>query len=223
MNTNYGKLPDDLPFDVDKHRATPFKINDKSDKSGKAQLTQILIEAIKLIIEKKPKTPHQKKDINPAEKKRNLDIENLKRILSTIHIQTFDYFLDESPDYLVGKIFHYFENFKTVLKSNSFHLYDDDDVLKLLNKVFKQWEILLSFGQHYIDNSHTNRYKFFYPNNKEHHEEAGRDLLILLKNKTLLLKSFKEFLKIIREKYLEIDLIETNKIAFEDYLSYQSE
>lgn len=222
FNTHFGKIPDDLPFDVAKHRATPFKIVDKSDKNGKNELIKVLGEAIKLIIEKSPLKPHEKKTIDPEKKKRNLDIENLNRIMSTIHIQTFDYFLDESPDYLIGMIFHYFESFKTVKNSNSFHIYNEE-VLALLNKTYKQWEVLLSFGQHYIDNSHTNRYKFYYPNDKKQYEEAERDIKILIKNKKLLLKSFKELLKLIREQYLEIDLKETSRIAFEDYLSYQSE
>lgn len=70
LNTNYGKLPDDLPFDVDKHRATPFKIVDKSDKNGKGQLTQILKDAIKIIIEKSPKRPHEEKETNLKDKRR---------------------------------------------------------------------------------------------------------------------------------------------------------
>lgn len=222
FNTDYGKVPDDLPFDVDKHRVTPFKITDKSDKSGKNQLTQVLKDAIKLIIEKNPNKPHFKKNINPEEKKRNLDVENLKRILSTIHIQTFDYFLDKLPDYLIGNIFHYFESYKSVIKSNSFHLYRND-ILKLLNKIFNQWEILLSFGQHYTSNSQTNNYKFSYPIDIEQYELAKKDLSILLKNKMLLSKSFKQLLIIIREQYMEIDLKETSKIAFEDYLSYQKD
>lgn len=221
LNTYYGKLPDDLPFDVDRHRVTPFKIIDKSDKSGKTQLVQVLKDAIKTIIEKSPQKPHQKKDINPEEKKRNLDIENLKRILSTIHFQTFDYFLDESPDYLVGKIFHYFESYKSVIKSNSFHLYNDE-VLKLLNKIYKHWGVLLSFGEHYFDKAHTDVYKFIFPNDKKQYEKAEKDFEIILKNKKLLSKTFKALLSIVREQYLEIDMKETSKKAFEDYLSYQS-
>lgn len=222
FNTNFGKIPDDLPFDVSKHRVTPFSITEKSDKTGKKELSNVLNLAIKLIIQNSPLKPNERKNTNPEEEKRKLDVENLKKIMNTIHIQTFDYFLEESPDYLIGNIFHYFESFKSVIKSNSFHLYSND-ILKSLNKIFTQWEILLSFGQHYTNNSHTNIYKFSYSLNKEQYEQAEKDLKILLKNKILLSKSFKQLLKIIREQYMEIDLKETSKIAFEDYQRYQLE
>jgi|SRR6218665_945439 len=220
LNTNYGKLPEDLPFDVDKHRVSPFKIYDKSDKSGKVQLTQLLKDAIKLIIEEQPLKPHKKENINTEEKKRNLDIENLERLLSSIHLPTFDFFLEEVPDSIVGNIFHYFEGYKSIMRSSTFHIYDKE-ILDFLEKIYANWETLLSYGHRYDNTGNSNMYKFFFPKGEQEIDIARSDLYMLFEEKVELTKNFKELLNSIREKYLEIDLIDTSKRAFEDYTTYQ--
>jgi hypothetical protein len=221
LNTNYGELPNDLPFDVDKHRATPFKIVDKSDKNGKGQLTQILKDAIKIIIEKSPKRPHEEKEIKPEERKRELDIENISWILSSIHIPTFDNFLDEAPDYIPGNIFHYAEGYKSIFRSNTFHIYNEE-VLNLLQNIYDNWQLLLSFGHRYDNTGSQNIYKFFFPNNTVDAEYARNDMHMLFEKRVDLTENFKELLNNIRTNYLEINLKDTSRIAFEDYLSYQS-
>ena len=54
FNKEFGVFPQDLPFDIDRHRTTPFSIKDKTDKSGKAQLSQVLKSALITIIQQKP-------------------------------------------------------------------------------------------------------------------------------------------------------------------------
>jgi hypothetical protein len=223
FNTNYGDFPNDLPFDVDRHRATKFKINDKSDKSGKNELTKVLGEAIKLIIERSPLKPHEKKLISPEEKKRNLDVEKLTWVLSTIHIPTFDNFLNEAPELLVYNQLHYFEGFNAVLKSNEFYLYDKI-LLKKLENVFYRLDKSLSFGHHYNFLNNVKMSKFTFPTyEQKDYEKAKADFEMLIENIDELKKDFKDMISYIRENYLEINLKETSKIAFEDYLSYQSE
>jgi len=222
FNSSFGKIPDDLPFDVAKHRTTPFKIVDKSDKSGKAQLTQVLKDAIKMIIEKSPKKPHEEKEINPEEKKRKLDIENIYWILSSIHIPTFDNFLEEAPELLIYDQLHYFEGFSAILKSNKFYLYDKA-LLKKLKNIHSMLDKSLSYGHHYIFLSNARKSKFTFPYDKEDYEETMNDFRMLIENINKLKKDFKNLISYIRENYLEINLTETSKKAFEDFLSYQSD
>lgn len=223
FNTFYGKIPDDLPFDVAKHRATPFKIIDKTDNSGKNKLTKDLADAIRLTVEKSPLKPHQEKNVTPEEKKRNLDIDNLKKILSTIHIPTFDSFLEDAPELLIYNQLHYFEGFKAVLNSNLFYLYDQI-LLEKIKKVFTLLNKSLSFGHHYVFLSNSKTSKFVFPAfNQNDYDAAMEDYRMLIENINLLKIDFKDLITYIRENYIEIDLKETSKIAFEDYLSYQSE
>lgn len=224
FNTHYGKIPDDLPFDVDKHRTTPFKINNKLDKNGKGQLTQNLKEAIKIIIEKSPKRPHEEKIVNPEVIKRNRDIENLKKILNTIHIKTFDNFIDEAPYFLVYDFLHYYEGFSAMFKSNTFHIHNLD-VLDLMKKVYDNLETALSlnFTHHYWMSANSRILKFTYPEDEKGYKLATKDFEILFNNNGQLKKNFNILIKYIKENYLEIDIEETSRLAFEDYLSYQSE
>lgn len=222
VNSNYGRIPDDLPFDVDKHRVTQFIINDKSDKSGKAQLTQTLRNAIKIIIESSPKKPHQEKEINYNEKKRKLDIENIYWIFSSIHIPTFDNFLEEAPELLVYDQLHYFEGFSAILRSNKFYLYDKV-LLKKLKNIHLMLDKSLSYGQHYVFLNNIKKSKFTFPYDKEEYEDTMNDFRMLIENIDKLKKDFKNLISYIRENYLEVDLTETSKKAFEDFLSYQSD
>jgi hypothetical protein len=223
FNTNYGDFPNDLPFDVDRHRATKFKINDKSDKGSKNELTKVLSESIKLILENAPLKPYQEKKVTPEEKKRNLDIDNLKKILSTIHIPTFDSFLEDAPELLIYNQLHYFEGFKAVLNSNLFYLYDQI-LLEKIKTVFTLLNKSLSFGQHYIFLNNAKTSKFVFPAfDQNDYDEAMEDFKILIENINQLKIDFKDLISYVRENYIEIDLKETSKIAFEDYLSYQSE
>lgn len=223
LNTNYGQLPNDLPFDVDKHRATKFKIINKLDKGSKNELTKVLVEAIKLIIEKSPLKTFQEKTLNPEAVKKNRDIKNLKKILSTIHIKTFDDFIDEAPSFLVYDFLHYYEGFNAMFKSNTFHIHNVE-VLDLIQKVYDNLETALSlnFAHHYWMPPNSKRSKFTYPNDEKGYKIAIKDFEILFQNNEQLKKNFNTLIKYVRENYLEIDLEETSKNAFNDYLSYQS-
>jgi len=59
-NTDYGNFPTDLPFDIDRHRTTKYKVKDKNDKSGKNQLSNVLKEAIITILRHSPLKPSEK-------------------------------------------------------------------------------------------------------------------------------------------------------------------
>ena len=57
LNEEFGKFPDDLPFDFDRHRIMRFRIKKDDIKSGITNLSSKLIEAISLIIDKNPAYP----------------------------------------------------------------------------------------------------------------------------------------------------------------------
>ena len=217
-NLKFGKFPEDLPFDIDRHRITTFKIEDKNDKSGKSALSKILKESIKTIIEKSPLKPSQIKKETPEEKKRRLDVENLKWILESIHIPTFDMFLQEFPDFIIHRIFHFELNFISILESSSFHLYDKK-LLKLLKNYKLLLEKSLSYYKHYYSNPGIKGYTFTSTTvYGEKIKDADRDYQILIKVAVELKKSFSALLKYVREDYLEIDVNETSAVALKNYI-----
>ena len=148
FNTFHGTFPNDLPYDIDRHRAIPFSISDKNDNNGKGNLTKILTTAVKAIIESAPLKPHEKLGETTEQKKRKIDIANLKWALSAIHIPTFDSFLEEIPDRIIGRIFYFKDHFNAVLESNTFHIYNDE-LRNSIENFKNSWNKSLSFYQHY--------------------------------------------------------------------------
>lgn len=217
FNTNYGSFPNDLPFDVDRHRATVFSIKDKTDKVGKSQLSSVLKNAIEAIIKAAPLKPNELKNLSPTEIKRKKDVENLKQLLNYVHVPTVDLFLEDVPSTVIDEIFYYQEGFREFLESNSFHIYDKK-LLKILIDLNNNWKIILSYGKHYDSERIGNNYKFYIPyHDKPGHAEAFSDYNYLLKVRLELEKNFKNLFKLIRLEYLEIDLDESSKKAFEMY------
>ncbi|MFA6273964.1 MAG: hypothetical protein WC662_02280 [Candidatus Paceibacterota bacterium] len=217
FNTNYGNFPDDLPFDVDRHRATVFSIKDKNDKVGKKQLSSVLKTAIEAIIKAEPLKPNELKNLSPAEIKHKKNIENLRKLLNFIHVPTIDLFMEDIPSTVIKEIFYYQEGYREYIESNSFHIYDKK-LLKLLTDINNNWQILLSFGKHYDSERIGNNYKFHIPyHDKPGHAEAQSNYNYLLTVRLELERNFKALFKLIRLEYLEIDLDKTSKMALEIY------
>jgi len=222
FNKEFGTFPKDLPFDVDRHRATSFSIKDKNDKSGKAQLSQVLKSALKTIIEQNPLKKTDRKKLSPKAKKRNIDIANLKWCLQYLHISTMDYFLQEMPSRIIKHIFFYQQGFREVVESNSFHIYDEK-LSSLVTDLNKNWSISLAYGHQYDSDRLGNYYKYYTPSDIFPNDKSQEEYNYLLKVREVLIEVFKSFLLHIRSEYLEVDLNETSKAALENYQKETSE
>ena len=216
FNTEFGTFPQDLPFDIDRHRATPFSIKNKNDKSGKSQLSKVLKNAFKVIIEQKPLKKVDQKKLSPQAKKRKIDITNLKWCLKYIHIPTMDYFLEEMPSRIIKNIFFYQQGFREVVESNSFHIYEEK-LLSLITELNKNWSISLAYGHQYDPDRFGNYYKYYTPSDIFPNDKSQEEYNYLLKVREEFIEVFKSFLQYIRTEYLEIDLDATSKIAVENY------
>lgn len=216
FNTEFGTFPQDLPFDIDRHRATPFSIKNKNDKSGKSQLSKVLKNAFKVIIEQKPLKKVDQKKLSPQAKKRKIDITNLKWCLKYIHIPTMDYFLEEMPSRIIKSIFFYQQGFREVVESNSFHIYEEK-LLSLITELNKNWSISLAYGHQYDPDRFGNYYKYYTPSDIFPNDKSQEEYNYLLKVREEFIEVFKSFLQYIRTEYLEIDLDATSKIALENY------
>jgi hypothetical protein len=214
FNKHYGNFPNDLPFDIDRHRSTPFKITGKDDKSGKNEFFSLLTQAFKAIIDKDPLKPHESKKITPEEKKRELDIKNLQKIFETIHIPTFDHFIEEFPQRILKDIYYYKEYFIGTIENSSFFIYNEEVSSKITT--FKNnWIKSLSFAQHYGGYDSENYYHYYIPADLFPNQESERDFFFLAKHRDLLNDSFRVLLNYIRLNYLEIDIEKASKKAYE--------
>jgi hypothetical protein len=219
FNTNFGSFPKDLPFDIDRHRASPFLIKDNSDKEGKNKLTQLLNTAIYPILKESPLRPTELKSLSPKKRKRELDIKNLEWIMSSINIIAFDNFIERMPTTIISNILHYKDWFHNITVSNSFHIYDEK-LNELIYNFGNNWEKSLSMDKYYLPDGYGKSYKFNIPFDVFPDDKAEEDFRKLTKVCIELKKNFKDLLAYIRKEYLEIDLDLTSEKALKDYEQY---
>ena len=226
FNTFYGKMAD-RPFDIITNRCLDYKydFNPERDKnyrtSGKSDLTKNLFQAIKLIFIKNPQKPRDS-EFNPDKIKQERDIKQIKNLLSKINLDILDEHinLDNSPFRIWHGIFGFQHDFNSILISSSFHLHDKK-LWELLKEINKQWEITLSFGDYYQSQPPS---EYYYFDGQEHLPDKVDQDCLKIKNASLTLKTYlKELSTYIHEKYLEIDLQETNQKALNDYILTQKE
>jgi hypothetical protein len=156
FNTAYGKFPDDVPFDIDRHRASPFifellsqvRPTKKQIAALKEPLIELLYDALRLIIKSQPVKPAFGEEISPDQKKRMQDLVMLKRLLSSIHIPTLDLHIEEALNQVYHRVFYFWESFNEIVSSSSFHFYDQK-LMELVKKMHSAWGESLSYGARY--------------------------------------------------------------------------
>ena len=217
FNLNFGTFPDDLPFDIDRHRVISFRVNDKKDTSGKKQLSNILVKAIKGILDGNPLRPYDKSRDTEENRKRRIDINNLEWCLGYLNIKTFDYFLREIPTVIIGDIFFYKDSFCSIVESNSFHIYDEE-LMNLVLLFKSNWDESLSYHQHYHEYGiRKQNYKFYLPMDVFPNKSAEQDFKHITEVAIELESDFKRLLDYIRNNYLEIDLDKTSQLALKRF------
>jgi hypothetical protein len=214
FNKEYGVFPNDVPFDIDRHRIADFIIKNKNDKKGKDDLKNILKNAVEQIIKINPPKPSDSMTLDPEIIKKRNDIKQIKLVLSSLHIPSIDHFISQFPDYIQDDIFHYWESFNAIVSSSLFFIYDEL-VSELINKFHSIWRICLSFDHRY--RSSTKADFFIFDSTLDvFTAEQEKDYNYLKGEKIKLAKVFYEILNLIRKNYLEIDLEATSNAAFSE-------
>jgi len=90
FNQDQGQFPEDLPFDFVQQRASPYSFAEAQQKLEREKLAKFLKNAINAIIEKNPKTPVELRGLSRKKLEHEHDVENIKWLMSTIHIPTLD-------------------------------------------------------------------------------------------------------------------------------------
>jgi hypothetical protein len=212
LNTAYGPI-EDLPFDFDRHRASPYRLQEDSLRSAEvAKLEQLVFEALRVIIATDP--PYPTHPLNPEQERRRRDIINLRWVMESIHLPSLERHIVEAPGYIRIDLFHFYESFEAIFNSKSFHLYDLD-LLKRLKRVHKLWAQSLAFYEHYEGDLRGGS-RFSERRTKEQRRD-WRTIVSLVRKLGLALD---DLLLAIREKYLEINLDETSESAWDNYVAF---
>lgn len=215
FNTKFGEMRD-LPFDFDRHRASPYMLDQNSKNSDNNKLVELLNTAIQSIITANPNRPAIIKSISPKELQRARDIENIKWALTALHIPTLDQHFKQSPRCLEDKALYFFEQFNFIADNSLFHLYDKEleDAFRCLHHA---WDVSTAFFSYYQPNPTGSFHIFSNPGDgmlSKNQQEAWDEIE---RSNTVMRDSLKKILALVRENYIEIDIVESTRLAWSEY------
>ncbi len=215
FNTEYGKFPDDLPFDFDRHRAAKYVATAEPTKQHKSDLKVLLIEAIGGIFSANPIKTNE--CLSPEQTKRSRDSIQVTNLLSTLHLPTLEDHIEQLPRVISDNIFFHWEDFKGIIENYLFHIYDPV-LLKSLKRFHKHFQATLQYGFNY--HPVGNRSIFSNPMDAPLDEAQEESWQAIAKSAGLMKKELNKILVYVRENFVEIDISETNKIAWQRRIDF---
>lgn len=222
FNSEYGTFPEDIPFDIRHHRIAKYKFKETDNsKKPKDELAELLYEAIKAIYTKNPIRPMDE-GLSIDQIQRQRDVKQLKRVMESIHLPTLDQFVDDLPGYMYGENFHFWEGFNGIVLASNFHLYDKT-AFQLIKEIHESWGECLSQGAHYRTSSNYNMHFSSNIGDQQFDKKQQSAWDKIEQARRQLYNSVKDLLNVIREKYIEIELTETNRIAWQEYIDFNKE
>lgn len=214
----------DLPFDFDRHRVSKFKVRPDTNRLADIRrLTTLLVEAITLIVTSKPKTPRELEGLSEGETKRARDLENIRWFLRNMNSGYLDAHIEQMPDILDAEAIWVADSLTGVTQSSDFRLYDGD-VEEAMRGVQQSLSDTLAFDQFYRETASWRRHAFGrrLPDFDENEEEADAYRKIR-EARNALSTHLRQLLLLLHERYLEIDISETNRECARRYLAAHKE
>lgn len=219
FNTAFGKMAD-LPFDIDRQRASGYRLEDKNEADdARKNLGNLLAVALRTILQVNP--PKRMAIATPEEERRRRDVANIQWLLEYVHWPTLEAHLEASPKFISFEVMHFWETFSAVIRSKSFYLYDTE-LLKKFESVLHHWGHSLAFYQHYEGKRGIrgaiftrNRNSGLTQEERRHWQEieaANRDLSVAID----------DLLSDIRKRYLDIDIDRMNEAAWARYIASEN-
>ncbi len=149
--------------------------------------------------------------------KRNRDVEVLRRVLSTIHIPTIDQHVVDSPYMISDSVLYFWEGFNSAVTGSLFNLYDKE-LEGLLREFHSAWEKSVAFGQYYHANHSGSAYIFSNPGDAPFSELQEAAWEAILNANSTMKECLRKIIEMVRDKYIEMDVEETNFTAWNDYV-----
>ncbi len=200
INESHGKV-ELLPFDFDRHRATPFTLAE--GKGSPKELTKTLTDAISLIILKDPPRPKAGR-FNLAEAERERDLTNLRWLLGSINWPTIDEHISSGPKFLSAASTHFYDEVISIVSSTLFHIYDKE-LEKRIQAFVKHWTNSIRFD-HYVPLPGDGTY-IFKPGHPSQRIRENKEFDFMAKERLKMYAAMNELLAVIRTKFPEIDLM----------------
>lgn len=211
VNTHVAEaeLPDCLPFDVEKHRASKFTVTTKDDRSACGALKALLRDAVEKIFRSDPQRPVNGEAESPEQRARRRDVRQLTALMELLPVKQVEDCIAGLPDHMHPDFESYHTNFEEVVNSSLFFL-SCPETAAYLEKLRIAWGGIDRYRNHFHWNLGP-RAKFEISHHRYDHDmkayqdlrEAGTELSRLLG----------DLVSHIHTKFPEIELSETDAKA----------
>ena len=214
---------DRMPFDFDRHRMSPYSLTevDARAKRKAGSLDSLVAKALTEVIEKNPERPRELEGKSPDEIKRVRDLENIKWFMRNLSTSVLDRHIRELPDYLHPDAISVYEGINDVIGRTDFYLYDQE-VLTEMEGLRSSLEKSLDHIEFYRELPGQARKKFGQPPMSfvfSPEEESARQKVSYARMG--MRERLDKLLRLIRERYLEIDIDETSIALYPTAVSMQ--
>lgn len=200
INEVHGSV-ENLPFDFDRHRASPFKLADGTDGTQKT-LMEMIRFSVRLILEKDPQRPRASR-FDPDEARRERDLANLRWVLGSIHWPTIDDHIEAGPKYLTMASAVLSEQVSAIISSSTFHLYDGQ-LRQAIFEFVRVWNNTMKYD-HYVPMRRARSYVFKHGHPSEYAREI-KEWEYMDKQRGRLREVKDSLLQLIRDEFPEIDI-----------------
>lgn len=212
----------EVPFDFEQNRVSSYAMVNKSDKSGRDSLEKLIEKALREIIEQDPKRPSEERSLTRHEIEHQRDAQMVRWLMEHLNVPAVSQAIFMLPKHVLHKHLWFYEHFRGAAASTSFHLYDTR-LAEAIKALCNAWGRALSEDEAYTDMPGGHGYVFSSQLSGGHGEVGTARWERIEAAKCVMQSSLDSVLTRVRNDYLEIDINETDKTAWETFQTEMSE
>lgn len=220
FNKAYGEFPQDLPFDVAKHRVSTF---DLPSAPASNKIPVQIAGWIEDILDSPLDQLDRSAVLDPtANIKYERDLRAIHGLVLSLNIPLIQDFLNQLPHRIYDPIFWYLESFLGCIRSGVFHLYDAElgDCVRALADA---WQRTLGHDEQYDSHPDSRFYVFRNPGDLPLSDERQAIWDDIDRARHDAAKALTLLSDRIRKEYLAIDLVQTSEAAHRRYINFMKE
>jgi len=222
FNTAIGNFPADLPFDLIQNRTMTFRLENTELSKGVQSLSEKLAVGIADIVRVDPKRPAQLRGLSREKIEHDRDAEQIRWLLSTLHLPTLDEHIEHLPDRVRSRFLWFHAHFASVESNSLFSIYDlvlDGAVRRFA----RAWDVAVSHGEKYQSSANADLYSFRPDGFRGFSDDEEKAWAEILEARDVMRQALDEILARVRTSYHEVDIRKTNEAAWRDYRADVSE
>lgn len=213
---------EDLPFDFDRHRISKFFFSaiESARKNHEAELRILARAAIAQIVADNPRRPRELQEIPPELIKKSRDVENLRWFLHRINTAMLDEHIMDMPTYLNYSAVLMLDGIDELQQRSDFLFYDAD-LTATIGGIASALRTTLNHLSQYRETNNPFKQVFGRPGDfdlfvDESQERAFQEIDAA---RGPLKIGLDKLIAIVRERYIEVDIDETNRVFAKQFAS----